>query len=171
MDGLDSIRWAMILVKWGDEKPIQELFDWLNQRARSRPNKTEQFTHYWQSVSWTIAMMLRSGQTFKEITATITKDLDKFNDYMAREPTPTKVKAPTNEVKGIGKTGKSKSQKGEKGNPYRSQPYHRERWNPQPEQQQQWHGNRSWSRQPYHNQPQKWQQHSYDSWNNERTNK
>ena len=87
MDGLDSIRWAMILVKWGDEKSIHELFDWLNQRARSRPNKTEQFAHYWQSVSWTIAMMLRSGQTFKEITTTITKDLDKFNDYMApRKP-------------------------------------------------------------------------------------
>ncbi len=151
MDGLDSIRWAMILVKWGDEKPIHELFDWPNQRARSRPNKTEQFAHYWQSVSWTIAMMLRSGQTFKEIASNITRDLDKFNDYMSRESTPTKIKPPPNEVKGLGKAGKSKSQKGEKGSPHRPQPYYRERWGSQYDQQQ-WHGNKSWSRQPYNNQ-------------------
>ncbi len=170
MDGLDSIRWAMVLVKWGEEKPIHELFDWLHQRARSRPNKTEQFAHYWQSVSWTIAMMLRSGHTFKEITSNITKDLDKFNDYMARESTPTKVKQAPNEVKGIGKAGKSKSQKGEKGNPYRSQPYHRERWGPQHETQQ-WNGNRTWNRPSYNNQYQKWQPHGYDSWSSERSQK
>ena len=170
MDGLDSIRWALILVKWGEEKPIHELFDWLNQRARSRPNKTEQLALYWQSVSWTIAMMLRNGNTFKEITASISKDLDKFNDYMAREAAPTKVRAPSQETKGSGKIGKSKSQKGEKGSPIRYQPYQRDRWNYTNENTH-WNNNKQWQRQNNYSQSSKWQTQSHDSWHWDRYNK
>ena len=95
MYGLDSVRWAMVLVKWGEEKPIHELFDWLHQGARSRPSKTEQFSQFWQAVSWkhrnAPSKMVRPSRS----TATITKDLDKFNDYMSREAaSPTKVRVP-----------------------------------------------------------------------------
>lgn len=171
MDGLDSIRWAMVLVRWGEEKPIHELFDWLHQRARSRPSRTEQFTQFWQAVSWNIAMLLRNGQTFKEITSTITKDLDKFNDYMSREvASPTKVRTFSTDSKGAGKTGKSKSQKGEKGHPPRVQPYQRDRWGSQSESQH-WQGGRQWHRgyqQQYYN---KWPSHASDSWYGDRYNK
>lgn len=90
MDGLDSVRWAMVLVKWGEEKPIHELFDWLHQRARSRPSKTE---HCKQSAGTSQCSfeMVRPSRS----TATITKDFDKFNDYMSREAaSPTKVRVP-----------------------------------------------------------------------------
>ena len=170
MDGFDSIRWAMVLVKWGEEKPIHELFDWLNQRARSRPNKTEQLASFWQSVSWTIAMMLRNGQTFREITTTITKDLDKFNDYMAREST-VKIKPNTNDSKGLGKTGKSKSQKGEKGMQWRSQPYFRDRNHQQSDNY--WNARQTWNRSNTYQQSSSSNRWQYDShsWQGDRYQK
>lgn len=98
------------------------------QRARSRPQCCEQFARYWQATAWTLAISLQNGDTFQEATSKSMKDLDKFNEFMAREIAADKKKQPLNETNPINKGGKPKGQKGGKGRgnqrwrPYRDQP-------------------------------------------------
>ena len=66
LDGLTSIRWAMVLIEWGPEAEVERLFTWLTQRARSRPQKMEQFNSYFTAISWQLCMDLRGGISFAE---------------------------------------------------------------------------------------------------------
>ena len=123
LDGLSSIKWAMILIQWGNEADVEQLFSWLTQRARSRPQKMEQFNLYFTAISWQLCMDLRGGTSFAESSESIMKDMDKFTEYMSRESTvkesPKKTPPPPNPgkgAKGLGKKGKSSDS-------YRSQPY------------------------------------------------
>ena len=90
MDGLNSIRWAYILCSIGSEQSVREFIDWAIRVARSRPQKTEQFTQYWLTTGWKLATMMRAGKTFDESTAVIMRDYDAFSECMAREPTTPK---------------------------------------------------------------------------------
>lgn len=127
IDGITSIKWAFILTQWGDEHSVTAYAEWMIQKARSRPQRCEQFVMYWQATAWTLAISLRNGDTFSEATAKIMKDLDRFNEFMAREIATDKKKPPVNDSNPIHKGGKSKGQKGGKGrgnqrwHPYRDQ--------------------------------------------------
>ena len=128
LDGINSIRWAMILIRWGEERHIHTYCDWMIAKARSKPQKGEQFSLYWQWAGWQLAMAMRSGVTFQEATENIMKDLNKFNEMMLKEIIPDKKKPPTPDPPApYGKGKNSKGHKG-KGNP-RWSPYPtRDRW-------------------------------------------
>lgn len=123
IDGITSIKWAFILTQWGDEHSAQTYAEWMIQKARSRPQRCEQFVMYWQATAWTLAISLRNGETFAEATAKIMRDLDRFNEFMAKEVANDKKKSPQQETTPIYKGGKPKGQKGGKGRGY-------QRWHP-----------------------------------------
>lgn len=85
LDGLSSVRWAMILIHLSDEEQINEWHSWCVSKARSRPNKLEQFKLFWAAASWRICLQLRAGKTFKEAAHEVMSDSDLFNDHMSRE--------------------------------------------------------------------------------------
>ena len=122
LDGLSSIKWAMILIQWGNEADVEQLFSWLTQRARSRPQKMEQFNLYFTAISWQLCMDLRGGTSFAESSAIIMKDMDLFTEHMSRESTlkdsPKKTTPPPNPGKGAKGSGK----KGKYSDPYHPQP-------------------------------------------------
>ena len=89
IDGLNSIRWCMILLKFGSEQVTHAFFDWLVKMARSRPQKTEQFGQFWLTVAWKLATELRGGQTFDAAVAPIMRDYDTFTECMSRGPQST----------------------------------------------------------------------------------
>ena len=131
IDGLTSIRWCFILCKVGPEQAVHTFFDWLIRLVRSRPNKTDQLAQFWMSVSWRLALEMRSGRTFPECTALLMKDYDSFTECMSRESTQQKKATPTitttkSESKGSGKAN-TKSGKGARAAPY-SRPTGRWQW-------------------------------------------
>ena len=112
IDGVNSIRWAMILVRWGEERHVHSYADWMIAKARSQPQRGEQFVAYWQWAGWRMAMAMRNGSTFQESAEAIIGDVNKYNEIMAKEIIPDKKKAnPADTPKG----GKGKTQKGSKG--------------------------------------------------------
>lgn len=122
LDGLQSIRWCLILLKFGSEQAINAFFDWLTRLARSRPQKMEQFSQFWLTVSWRLATEMRSGRSFEDSVAPIMRDYDTFTECMARD-LPKQDKKPSSpvksEAKGGGKT-QTKAGKSNRFQPYRS---------------------------------------------------
>ena len=57
MDGVNSIRWALILL---EESVVHTFCDWYFMKVRSRPNKLEQLRSYWDTAGWKIAIEMRS---------------------------------------------------------------------------------------------------------------
>ena len=122
IDGINSIRWAMILVRSGEERRIHSYADWMVAKARSQPQRGEQFVSYWQWAGWHMAMAMRSGSTFQESAENIMGEVNKFNEIMVKEVAPDKKKVTTTEPP---KGGKGKTQKGSKGKGS-------DRWTPYP---------------------------------------
>ena len=149
IDGINSIRWALILVQWGEEYHVHNYANWMVQRARSRPSKVEQFITYWTSASWSLTMALRNGQTFAEASGAVMADLDKFTDHMAKEPVTPRVKInPGDDAKGKGKYNRNKGFKGNGKSPIRFQPYNKsDRW--QSDQGPSWQQSSNWNRSNY----------------------
>lgn len=149
LDGLQSIKFAMIFVQWGSESSVERLFAWLVQRARSRPNKMENFNLYFIAISWQLCMDLRQGLTFEEASTNIMNDLDKFTEFMARDlPTPN-PKKPTPKLKGgergeKGDKGWGKNSKGDKGKYNRYQPYYNNRRYWQQDSRQEYNKDETW---------------------------
>lgn len=146
LDGLSAVRWANILIQLGTERSIHTFYDWLVRLARSRPQKTGQFGQFYTTTSWKLALEMRSGKTFEEVSAALMKDYDSFSECMSREPLhttkPKSSTSRTSDAKGGGKLhSKSKS--------YRFQPY-RPAWkNPDRQHQRNYGGNsedKSWAR-------------------------
>lgn len=124
LDGLTSIRWAMVLIEWGPEAEVERLFAWLTQRARSRPQKMEQFNSYFTAISWQLCMDLRGGISFAETAENITKDMDRFTEYMSRDsPVKDPPKKTTVPPPNPGKGPKGAGKKGTKHDSYRTNPY------------------------------------------------
>ena len=93
MDGVNSIRWAWILLQVGEEDYVHNFADWFIQKIRARPNKLKQMRVFWEAAGWRIAMGMRSGQTFGEATVEVMADVDLFNEAMSKEAT-KEVKTP-----------------------------------------------------------------------------
>ena len=127
LDGLESIRWAYVLCGIGSEQAIQQFFNWLVKLTRSKPQKTDQVSQFWLTMSWKLAMEMRAGKTFDETVAVLMKDYDLFTECMTREPSssaPKRPQTPTknnNEAKGQGKTN-TKSGKNARYQPYQRSP-------------------------------------------------
>ena len=123
IDGINSIRWAMILVRWGEERHVHSFADWMVTKARSQPQRGEQFVQYWQWAGWNLAMSMRSGVTFQEATESVMGEISKFNEIMTRDIAPDKKRQPAPPEPP--RNGKGKNQKGSKGKG-------NNRWSPYP---------------------------------------
>lgn len=152
LDGINSVKWAMILVRWGEEKDVCTFCDFMTQKARSRPQKCEQFVSYWLACGWQLAMSMRGGATFKEATASIMRDVDRFNEHMAKETVLDRKKQPGQDALpgGKGKNSKGHRDKG-KGSPYPP----RDRWQPYPTRDR-WHQSTPWQQGQSNSQQQWW---------------
>ena len=54
MDGVNSIRWAFILLEIGEESVVHSFRDWYFMKVRPRPNKLEQLRVFWDAAGWKI---------------------------------------------------------------------------------------------------------------------
>ena len=123
IDGLNSVRWTYIFTGIGEERPVNEWFDWMVRLCRSRPAKTEQMAQFYLMSSWKMCMDLRGGKNFEESAKVLMRDYDAFTECMSREPSvkkdPNKNKSSTQyEAPGKG-SGKSKTKdKGKRYQPY-----------------------------------------------------
>lgn len=94
LDGVNSVRWAWVLLQLGEEDHVHTFSDWFIQKIRARPNKLENIRIFWESAGWRIAMGMRAGQTFGEISAEVMADVDLLNEAMSKEiPKETKPAA------------------------------------------------------------------------------
>ena len=98
LDAFDSIRWAMIFARWGQEHQINALIEFFANLTRDHPNKIPQIREYYKKTSWDLAMHMRSGGNFGEGVDKIVKSLEK-HDALARW-------LPADQPKGKGKEGK-----------------------------------------------------------------
>jgi len=135
LDGINAAKWALTLTQWGDEEDVATFCEFMQQRARARHDKMEQFVSYWHAAMWKVAMAMRGGETFSAATQPVMADMETYHDYMNKEintlrsktKQPPKVDSPD---KNYGKAGKGgKVGKGSKSNSIRTQPYQRQRWN------------------------------------------
>ena len=95
MDGVNSIRWAWILLQIGEEDHIHGYADWFIQKIRARPNKLENMRMVWEAAGWRLAMGMRSGQSFGEVATEVMADVDLLNESMSKElPKETKPVPP-----------------------------------------------------------------------------
>ena len=85
MDGINSVRWAFILLQIGEEEQVHEYADWFIRKARARPQKLEQLRLFWDGAGWKIAMAMRSGRTFGEASKEIMSDVDMLIEYLSKE--------------------------------------------------------------------------------------
>eukprot|EP00439_Symbiodinium_sp_Y106_P087416 s2_g51.t1 len=62
IDALEALRWAYILLEYGHEFDVNDLFDDFVHKARQRPQQLDNFRSY----SWKLCQELRAGHTFGE---------------------------------------------------------------------------------------------------------
>ena len=135
LDGLQAAKWAYILTQTGEEEDVILFIDQMTQRARSKPDRMQQFVSYWHAAMWRVAMDMRSGDSFGKATQVVCDDLAFYHDLISKEVTDPKIakvkatvkpdvadKAYLRNTKG-GKAGKGSSQFD------RYQPYNKSRWN------------------------------------------
>ena len=128
LDGISACRWALILTQYGEEDEIHAFAEFMQQRARSKPDRMEHMVAYWLSSMWKVAMAMRNGDSFGTATQAIIQDMEAFHDYMNKDITairpkskqPPKVDPPD---KTWIKTGKGGKAKGGMGSQHRYQPY------------------------------------------------
>ena len=85
LDGVNSIRWAYVLLQIGEEADVHQWADWFSAKVRSRMNKLDNLRLFWEAQSWQLCLSLRRGQTFREAIAEVMSDVDLFHDYMSRD--------------------------------------------------------------------------------------
>ena len=86
IDALDALRWAFILLEYGHEFDIGELFDDFIHKARQRPQQLDSFRSYYESASWKLCRELRAGRTFAEAVGLVRDDLHLYQEVMNRPP-------------------------------------------------------------------------------------
>eukprot|EP00435_Cladocopium_sp_Y103_P036545 s1034_g9.t1 len=76
MDGINSIRWAWVLLQLGGEDHVHAYADWFIQKVRGRAHKLDNMRAFWDAAGWRIAMGMRSGQSFGEVSTEVMADVD-----------------------------------------------------------------------------------------------
>ncbi len=134
LDGIQARRWALILVQMDEEHEIHSFCDWMQQRARSKPDKMEQMVSFWHSSMWKIAMAMRAGETFGTAAQRVQQDLEAFHEAMTKEPNfKPKIKSPIKTeltIKGDPRLSKGGKQ-GKGSSSDRYQPYARPKYGDQ----------------------------------------
>lgn len=135
LDGIAACRWALILTQHGEEEDVQSFTDFMQQRARSKPDRMEHMVAYWLASMWKISMAMRSGDSFGVASQAVMQDLETFHDYMNKDVNtlrikpkpPVKSEIPDKTFDKFGKGGKAKGGGGRQSRyqPYQNQKY---RW-------------------------------------------
>ena len=115
MDGINSIRWAWVLLQLGEEDHVHAYADWFIQKVRGRAHKLDNVRAFWDAAGWRIAMGMRSGQSFGEVSTEVMADVDLLNECMSREAPKDSTKTETlrkRPAQTEANTGPSKQQKG-----------------------------------------------------------
>ena len=85
-DGVDAVRWAWILIKFGTEKAVNKYCDWWITLVRRNSAKLPQIKTLWESFAWDIAMRMRQTETFSTIIDELMADLSTVNDALMQSP-------------------------------------------------------------------------------------
>ena len=85
-DGIDAVRWAWILIKFGTEKAVNKYCDWWITLVRRNSTKLPQIKTLWESFAWDIAVRMRQTETFNTITDELMADLSTVNDALMQSP-------------------------------------------------------------------------------------
>ena len=85
-DGIDAVRWAWILIKFGTEKAVNKYCDWWITLVRRNSAKLPQIKTLRESFAWDIAMRMRQTETFNTITDELMADLSTVNDALMQSP-------------------------------------------------------------------------------------
>ena len=80
MEGADAAKWAFILVGVGTEEDVEQYVEWYKAKARSRPDALQQVHDYWYACAWRIALAMRLGTSFGEVTRDIMADVTAFQE-------------------------------------------------------------------------------------------
>ena len=83
--GMDSFRFR-------PELKIVDFCDWLCQKARSKPQKPEQFRTWYEQISWQVAIHMRVGKSFVEATEAVQTGIETYQEAMVREILPSPKK-------------------------------------------------------------------------------
>ena len=94
LDGIEAVKWAWILIKFGAEKSVIKYCDWFTTLVRKNNTRLAQIKTLWETFAWDIAMRMRQNETFPIITDKIMQDLTTVNDALMCSP-PRRSSAPT----------------------------------------------------------------------------
>ena len=87
IDGAEAARWAWILLQLGLEDEVNAYCTWFVSKVRSQgADKLHQMQQFWLQSAWRIAMGMRSGRTFGEITQQIRSDLPALQERWRCRP-------------------------------------------------------------------------------------
>ena len=117
LDGIEAVKWAWILIKFGTEKSVIKYCDWFTTLVRKNNTRLAQIKTLWETFAWDIAMRMRQNETFPVITEEIMQDLTTVNDALMQSPKkkqrdnqePQRWRTPKGQPgKGKGNKGKTK---------------------------------------------------------------
>jgi hypothetical protein len=84
IDALEAIRWAWILLEFGDETDIDNHISWFTKQIRTKRDKLPQIKRLWETAGWRQAVGMRNNRTFKDITTEMRQDAEWIQDIMQK---------------------------------------------------------------------------------------
>ena len=102
IDAFESVRWAMVFARWGEEFVIGQLIDFFINLVRDNQNKIPQIREYYRKTSWDLAMHMRADGSFQEGVEKIISSTER-HDALARWM-PQEGKGKGKDTDGKGKT-------------------------------------------------------------------
>ena len=86
LDGIEAVKWAWILIKFGTEKSVIKYCDWFTTLVRKNNARLTQIKTLWEAFAWDIAMRMRQNETFPVVAEEIMQDLTTVNDALMQSP-------------------------------------------------------------------------------------
>ena len=78
--------WCWLLIRIGKEPHILEYIQWWRQLVRGKSAKLEQIKSYWVDCRWKLALELRHGRNFREITQELMLDQHGLQTALQKDP-------------------------------------------------------------------------------------
>ena len=94
LDAIDAIECCWTLCKIGHELDIVAYCAWWRTLVRSKPQRLEQVKCFWVEMSWKIALQMRQGKDFAQLTAEVMKDQYSLQTALSRETPAAPKKMP-----------------------------------------------------------------------------
>ena len=85
IDAIDAIECCWVLCKLGHELDVQAYLAWWRALVRSKPQRLEQVKCFWVEMSWKIALQMRHGKSFADLTSAVMKDQYSLQTALNRE--------------------------------------------------------------------------------------